>query len=410
MADLVFPYAVVPDHPGIYVCGCFERWVSIYIQGVRGLNLAWGLMEGRVRAGDAVCVIGGGFSGLAVAAGLARRGARVTLVERNPELLQAQRRNRVRWIHPHIHEWPRAGSRVARAGLPLLDWDAGLSADVAARVLDAFLAEAARAPIEVVTGAPSVGLAPGPAVAVGDGAARPYAAAVLALGLGVEKSFGALPLRSYWGDETIAEPRPGPPRHHLVTGIGEGGVIDALYLRLVGFSHAEMADRLAEIPRMRGVEAELVHVEEQIAALPDDAATRLLGERYADLRVPPEVDALLAGRARRDTRVTLNGPEPVPLAPRADVFNRFLVSRLVALGELRYLPGKIEAIDGAGDGYDVRLADGSRHRFDAVSIRHGTVPALRSAFPEVWDSYYPARNRLPHVLPAPAWPDGFFDA
>src|SRR5262249_23319181 len=106
MYDSIFPYALVPDHPGVYVCGCYERWVSIYIQGLRGLNLAWGLMQGRVSVGDAVCVIGGGFSGLAVAAGLARRGARVTLVERNGELLAAQRRNRVRWLHPHIHEWP----------------------------------------------------------------------------------------------------------------------------------------------------------------------------------------------------------------------------------------------------------------------------------------------------------------
>jgi hypothetical protein len=409
MADLVFPYAVVPDHPGIYVCGCFERWVSIYTQGVRGLNLAWGLMQERVRPGGAVCVVGGGFSGLAVAAGLARRGARVTLLERNAELLTAQRHNRVRWIHPRIHEWPQAGSRDPRAGLPVLDWDAGLSADVAARVLDGFLAEAARAPIEVVTGAASVALAPGPTVAVGDAPPRPYAAVVLALGLGIERSFGALPLRSYWGDDTIAVPRPGPPRHHLVTGIGEGGVIDALYLRLVGFSHAELADRLAEIPRMAAVERELLHIEERIAPLPDDEATRLLGERYAELPVPPEADALLAGRARRDTRVTLNAPEPVPLAPHADIFNRFLISRLVALGELTYVAGKIDGIAEAGDGYDVVLDDGSRHRFDEVNIRHGTVPALRSAFPDIWDSYHPARIRLPHLLPAPQWPAGFFD-
>jgi len=409
MYDTIFPYALVPDHPGVLVCGCYERFVSIFIQGLRGLNLAWGLTQGRLAPGEAACVVGGGFSGLAVAAGLVRRGVRVTLVERNAELLQAQRGNRVRWIHPHIHEWPRAGSRAPRAGHPLLDWGAGRSADVAAEVLAGFHAEAARAPIRVVLGAASVRLGPGPMVAVGAGAPEPFAAVVLALGLGIERTFGALPLRSYWSDEAIAAPQPGPPRHHLVTGIGEGGVIDALYLRLAGFSHAEIADRLAEIPGMRAVEAELLHIEDEIAGLPDDAATRLLGELYAALPVPSDVDALLRGRARRDTRVTLNAPEPVPLAPRADVLNRFLIARLWALGELAYASGKIAEIEAEGDGYAVGLADGTRHRFDAVNIRHGTVPALRAAFPEVWEAYRPARERLPHVVPVPAWPEGYFD-
>src|ERR1700759_3651103 len=41
--DAILPYAVIPDTPGTYVCGCLERWVSIHLQAVRALNLAWAL-------------------------------------------------------------------------------------------------------------------------------------------------------------------------------------------------------------------------------------------------------------------------------------------------------------------------------------------------------------------------------
>jgi len=218
----------------------------------------------RLPVGTRVCVVGGGFAGLTVAAGLARRGVQVTLLERAEALLASQRNNRVRSIHPHIHEWPRAGSLAPAAGLPLLDWHAGLSADMASEVLRQFDAEAAHSRLRVETGAKPIELAPGPMVAWGSQPAVGFDAVILALGVGIEKSFGALPLRSYWTDETIAERRAGPPRHHLVTGIGEGGVIDVLYLRLAGFSHAQVAAELDATLGMRAVEAELLAIEREI--------------------------------------------------------------------------------------------------------------------------------------------------
>jgi len=397
--EKILPYALVPEVPGVYVCGCFERWVSIHLQAVRAFNLAWALREtGRIAAGARVCVVGGGFAGLAVAAGLGRGGALVTLMEQHGALLDTQRRNHVRWIHPHIHEWPRPGAMEARAGLPLLDWTAGLSADVAAQVLDGFAAETRRSHIEVLTGARPGGLPEG------------YDAAVLALGVGVEKSFGDLPLRSYWADDSIASIKDGPARHHLVTGIGEGGVIDALTLRIGGFSHAEIARAIDAVPGMDAVRAALLQIEASIEDLPDDRANAVLHEHYGALPVPPAVDELLRARMRRDTRVTLNGPEAHPLAARADILNRFLIARLVALGEMTYVPGKIASIVTDGAGYRATLDDGVAMSFDEVNIRHGTVPSLRAAFPDVWERYHPARIRLPHLTPEPYWPAGYYEA
>jgi hypothetical protein len=398
--DPIWDYARVPDMPHVYVCGCFERWVSIYLQAVRGLNLSWALVEsGRAKR---VAVIGGGFAGLAAAAGLGHKGVEVTLFEQNRELLQTQRNNRVRSIHPHIHEWPRPGSLEVRAGLPLLEWHAGLSADMATEVLRQFAAEVERSPIRVITGAKPITLN-GNAV-TWNGGTEAFDAIILALGVGVEKSFGNLPLKSYWSDDSIATI--GPYKRHLVTGVGEGGVIDALYLRLKNFSHLEMAQRLAEIPGMKEVEAELLEIESDLEGLDDHEANGVMWQRYNLLPVPAAVDALLKQRARSDTWVTLNGPEPHALAARADILNRFLISRLLALGELKYLPGRIVDIQ---PGNRVIFEPTASIPFDEIEIRHGTYPALKVGFPEVWERYHPVRVKLPHLVPEPMWPAGWFD-
>ena len=300
MNDL-WPYAVVPDFPNVFVCGCFERWVSIHLQAIRGFNLAWALAKERGVA--RVTVVGGGFAGLACAAGLGRLGVQVTLLERNPELLATQRHNHVRFIHPHLHQWPRPGCLDPRAELPMLGWSAGRSSEMAREVLDGFAAEVKRSNIDVQLGVKTVDL----------GA---HETVVLALGVGVEKTFGALPLRSYWADAHISVEHPGTLRHHLVTGIGEGGVIDALYLRLRDFSHQRFAEAFASMPGMKAVDAELLALEEEVASLDDAAANERLSRFAQTFEVPREVDAFLEANLRTDTQVTLNGPERFPLAAR----------------------------------------------------------------------------------------------
>src|SRR5690242_14985936 len=128
--DGLAPFSI-PGVERVWVLGALERNVSIHLQQVRALNLVWLLREaGRLPAGGELLVVGGGFAGLTAAAAAGRFGARVTLVERAPELLALQRRNRVRYIHPNVHEWPRPEAAIDHARLPLLDWKAGLAADM----------------------------------------------------------------------------------------------------------------------------------------------------------------------------------------------------------------------------------------------------------------------------------------
>jgi len=103
-----------------------------------------------------------------------------------------------------------------------------------------------------------------------------------------------------------------------------------------------------------------------------------------------------------------DGPEPFALAPRADILNRFLISRLLALRAITYVPGKIANLLPEGTGFRATLDSGATLEVDDVKVRHGTVPSLKAAYPEVWEKYHPARMALPHLTPEPFWPNGYF--
>ncbi len=396
----------IPGVEHVWVLGALERNVSIQLQQVRALNLISHLHEQkRLVAGTKILVVGGGFAGLTAAAGAARLGAEVTVLERASSLLALQRSNRVRIIYPHLHQWPRPEAKNERAGLPILDWHAQVARDMAAEVLAGFDAEAARGHIALCLGAPPLD-EPGVLDAARQGEV------ILALGLGVERSFGSLPLGSYWLDDTIRQPVvDGRPARHLVSGLGEGGVIDAMTLALRDFSHGQLATAIDAVDGMAAVNTALLAIERDVdlEAADTSRANRELTAAYRNLSVPAGVDDWLRSQRRSDSAVTLNGPEHDAISPKADLLNRFVMSRLLESGVVAYHPGTIATLVGDDQaGYAVTFDDGSRLDCDRVHIRHGTVPALAAAFPSLWASYRPYRMTLPFDIPQREWPAGKF--
>lgn len=132
-------HTVVPDTKNLHVIGSFERRVTLWSEQHRALNLVYALHhEGLLGSGKRVAVIGGGVAGLTAAAAAAQRGAEVTVLERQAELLHLLQGNHTRWLHPRIYDWPVSGSETPHAGLPLLDWEAGLAGDVGDQILAGF--------------------------------------------------------------------------------------------------------------------------------------------------------------------------------------------------------------------------------------------------------------------------------
>src|SRR5712692_2890798 len=79
----VLDLMAVPEWSGIYVLGCFARYVTVYSQQVRALNLVYGLYKtDKLNGSSRIVVIGGGAAGLTAAVAAARLGATVTLLEK----------------------------------------------------------------------------------------------------------------------------------------------------------------------------------------------------------------------------------------------------------------------------------------------------------------------------------------
>jgi hypothetical protein len=167
-------------------------------------------------------------------------------------------------------------------------------------------------------------------------------------------------------------------------------------------------------PRLRReLEEDLLLAEESArhrAARGEDPADFLYDE-YQRLR-PAYVDEKVAGRLRRDTRATLNGPGRFPWDLNSSILNRFLASALIGLqqGEAvgaDWWRGTITHIAQEEAVYSVQLDDGESRRFDRVILRHGAGPTLAQWMSKADLELLRSRNSLDQTR-VPAWPEGYF--
>jgi FAD dependent oxidoreductase/NACHT domain len=419
----------VPGKRGLYLLGALERRVTVYSQQVRALNLIYSLFEEKqLEAGDAVAVIGGGVAGLTAAAAAARKGCRVTVLEKDKALLHLFAGCTKRWLHPHIYDWPQPGSlRDDADDLEVLTWRAAMAGDVVKQLRSQWDELCTTHGIEVLCGVtvkpPQVVEGKHPLVTWRPGAgSRRFRVVILAVGFGIEKPFRGLPFRSYWHDDALDQSDHGSSKHFLVSGLGDGGLIELVRACIGNFRHDELVSQFAlDIEanpearklgdRLLAVEAEAIRHEQEHGP---ESASELLWKRYTrELdSLAGFVDTALA-KSVRGRSVTLNGPGAFATTLQASILNRLLVARLLHCVHADYWPGTIqEAKQDTREGWQVTLSDHSDERFDEVIVRHGTQPALTARFRDIDDACrreLKPRNVLDQTR-VPAWPRGFFAA
>ncbi|AUX39850.1 uncharacterized protein SOCE26_012450 [Sorangium cellulosum] len=386
---------------GLYVLGCLERRVTIHSQQIRALNLVYSLRElGIVKPGDAILIVGGGVAGLTAAAGAARLGLRVTLLERSDELLRLQRNNMKRWIHPHIYDWPASGSTNPEATVPLLRWTAAPAGDVVQQILTAFegLPKDERDRIDIHPRATVTDLGSGAERRVFWHTDRDHhasvSAVILAVGFGLEREVEGVDFRSYWEDDALDQaPFKGRGRT-LISGTGDGGLIDVLRARVRDFRHDKVIDDLVGHADLEPVKHRLLQIEHEALAQErkkKDSGNDLLLEAYKKLSLDhaevlsKTVDAKLGALLRSDVTVVLNGRDPTPFSLGASILSRFLVSRLYFAFGLPYRSGELK-VKKVASGYEVHFKLGAPQVFDRVICRHGPSGALEQDFSSLWQS------------------------
>ncbi|WP_208729837.1 FAD-dependent oxidoreductase [Corallococcus exercitus] len=420
----------VPNLPlmgRVYVLGSLEHRVTVCSQQIRAANLVYALFElERIERQSTVVIIGGGAAGLTAAAAAAMKGARVILLEKEEKLMHMQDGSSGRMIHPFIYDWPSEEYRQTSANLdaPLLRWEAATAGKIAEWMREEFGKYVAQFDIATHLGVRNieleVALGGGPRTVFWDRGSIKADAVILSVGFGTERQFPPITARSYWHDDRIHQYFANGPKNLLVSGVGDGGLMDTLRATVSGFTPDEaVSGRLSKLfaeTKMLEIAKQLRKIEEEASRkrFNAEAPDAFISKEYEALKIPKEFDDELELRLRKDTRVTLNGPTQSPLSLGASVLNRFLVSRLIfKLGAVRYWSGKIApgGITEDVGKYFVKLDGGDTRQFDVVVIRHGATSALREGFRGIWDACEQplARSAELDQTRVPIWPPGWFD-
>ena len=300
----------VPAHPGLYVIGCFDTRITFYSQQVRALELTHALQrEHLIRANARIAVIGGGAAGLTAAAGLALQpGTNVHLFERSDVLLPLQRDSRRRRLDPHIYEWPKPDADHELAELPLLDWRSGSAVDVRTAVLQEFANIRAvadnRLKVSLLHDVTRVQPQNGRFILffTKEGAngervedQAEYDIVIISVGFGIETSqpIGGIVTPSYWRDAGVPGPEiTGKARPaFLVSGNGDGGLIDLIAAASRNFDHNEIIRGVAQRPGVRDLGPRLLEID-RLARESDEQGQRFDFIAAYDASIGADVEAL----------------------------------------------------------------------------------------------------------------------
>jgi hypothetical protein len=407
----------VPRHPNVFALGTFARQVTFASQQTRALNLIWALFRtARLSAGQRIAVVGAGLGGLTAAVAALTKGCAVDLYDQASQPCPVQRGNDTRFIHPNILRWPDQDAKAAQTEFPFLNWTAASARGVIRQIELQWIPFTANQQlgrffnyrVDRLGASASDSDSARPSIAanrVVDGKAAgdetpdgttpgykqvSYDCVILAIGFGDERSVAGVSLQSYWESDSLHQETGRKRRSILVSGCGDGGLIDALRLRLRNFDHADFTRQFldwqagARVPRMisrlRRIDADL-----RPFALAPDISLRFHAA-YDALRVPKKVERYFRERSRSDTRVTLSSPGTGPLTFRSSLLNRYATYLAMRYAELRYLSGRIVARRADSAAYDVTLQreDGGlqeTHIFDLVIVRHGPESVIEHLIP-----------------------------
>jgi hypothetical protein len=415
-ADLL-RWMEVPQHPNVFALGTFGRQVTFASQQTRALNLIWALAEtGRLERGNQVAVVGAGLGGLMSVTAAHAAGCSVHLYEKASQACPVQRGNDIRFIHPNILNWPDEGSETAETEFPFLNWTAAstrgvikqidlqwkrIRGDRVRRYFNYQVNRLYMVPQRI--GSPRPALTANRVVegeaAGGETAADPtpgflehaYDFVILAIGFGDEQELGGVPLLSYWENDSLHQETGRGRTEILVSGCGDGGLIDALRLRIRNFDHADFVRRFVLAGESSGLIADLRRIDGDLRphALDPDISLRF---RTAYDAIPPSpalarIETYFREHRRNDTSVSLNSPAAGPLSFQASLLNRFATHLAMRHADLHYLSGRVVAERVASGAYRVAFqrvdADLTEERtFDRVIVRHGPRSAIRGLIPE----------------------------
>jgi hypothetical protein len=392
--DQVIEAAFLHTKPGVFYIGPFARRVSFSSQQHRALDLIAALkskqklIHSNTRKPKLVAVVGAGVAGITLASALRGEGCGVHLYEREEEPLILQSKAVHRLIHPTIARWP-DGEIELTTKFSFLDWFATTADNVIGHMRREWNELLSPKPddkdfiflnnvtvTQIHADKRSVRLQ----VSTERNDVRPprYDYVFVTTGFAEEETLDGHSRVSYWDDDKIDEWRHNQ-KPVIVSGCGDGGLIDALRLIHNDFDRGWLAIRLAEILKGRfdeeilDAESHALMAAKSLACmdLSDTSgastagpADRKIGARYENddivaglrdfyqnlvKRLPAEALALLdtsiETAAVQVGKVTLISRQIAPYGPYAAPIHKIMIAHGIEFGPLLYRPGELR-VDG----------------------------------------------------------------
>jgi Pyridine nucleotide-disulphide oxidoreductase len=393
----------LPSAKRIFTIGPFGRRVSFASQQQRAYNTIWALLHAgditaktNSRLGDHVAVIGGGLAGISAAAALLSSGVQVTLFEKAPAVLTLQQGTHHRLAHPTINFWPRS-QLASTTEFPFFDWYFAPCAVVIAsirREWDRYFTgrlsnyylnttviriepanSAFEKRVKVHSSGPHHGKAAGSKTDPEE-----FDAAIVATGFGEETSVAQSNTGKYWDPDDVELARDRPAnRQFVVSGTGDGGLIDALRLTHKGFDCGRLALRLVSTldSSIAGAIKELENDANNSGA---ERSSDILADGYRRLVFGLDRQRLstLESSLCNIGKVQLVGKDPTPFSPLSAPIHKLLIAHAIERGAISYLRAKIVTVKGRLTARHLPDKTETRLKSDYYIARHGAVPPIAS--------------------------------
>jgi hypothetical protein len=414
--DQIIDATVLSGRENIVFClGPFARRVSFSAQQHRALNLVWALWRRKVfNKGDPVAVIGGGIAGLTAAAGLIAYECAVDVFEANSVTVAKQRYTDHRLVHPTVNQWPLTKLSMTTR-LPFLEWFSGKCSEVATGIATQY--EELRGSNRLLTdhrvvdisdlATGLVYLKTSPHLQGNHG----YRLVIIAIGFGEEASSAPFQAIDYWfpdGLETLRDTK--KAEDFLISGCGDGGLIDSLRVLHQGFQRGQLAFDVA---------AELADTELAAAIARAESEARIartsdgLGAIYEGLAeildTSPDYEVvatkLRASLEKSSMIYLIDRDLEAPYSLNAAPIHKLMIAHARIRGQIIYRRA-VAALEHK----EVHFA-GKRIPAPPAShviIRHGPAPAFGRLLTD--DEIVSLRARqsvAPDALADPLWPDPF---
>lgn len=379
----IIDHETVKGLPNTYTIGCFAKRVTFYSQQNRALNLIWALFhKKKIDSSSTIAIIGGGLAGLSAAVAAKSKGCTVTIFEAEDEFMPIQRGNNTRYIHPYIYDWPAYGCNTNETDLPFLNWEADVAENVIKQIDKEWQLHSAGITIKKSTKINSIFHNDGkPFVHCNQGSQQwPFDCVILAVGFGEEKPLENVAMSLYWTSDGLHQkPIGAPKKSYLVSGCGDGGLIDTLRLTIKNFDHKLFTEKFLEGDFVN-IHKSLLEIDENAMKYDDKKASVYLSTEYGKITPPADLENFIKNNIRTNTIVTLNGRTPNFMTVHSSLLNRFAVYLIMKTQKLSYISGDI-SVTKPEPQYTVTFKseiNSQSHKFDEIVVRHGPKAVVGS--------------------------------